>query len=66
MKHGNINPGTRSTRKGDREILSVSLPISLYDAMMKVCEHYDMPRSVLMARAVKCYLCDLGIKVGEE
>lgn len=54
------------TRKGDREIISVSLPISLYDAMEEVCIHYNMNRSAMVSRAVADYLKSLGVRVGEQ
>ena len=54
------------TRKGDREIISVSLPVSLYDAMEQVCIHYNMNRSAMVSRAVADYLKSLGVKVGEH
>ena len=54
------------TRKGDREIISVSLPLPLYDAMQEVCEHYNMNRSSMIASAIADYLRSLGIKVGER
>lgn len=54
------------TRKGDREIISVSLPVSLYDAMEQVCIHYNMNRSAMVSRAVADYLKSLGVRVGEQ
>ena len=54
------------TRKGDREIISVSLPVSLYDAMEEVCVHFNMNRSAMVSRAVADYLKSLGVKVGEH
>lgn len=53
------------TRKGDREIISVSLPIRLYDVMEEVCEHFNMNRSAMIATAISDYLKKLGAKVGE-
>ena len=60
-----MTDGTSKTRKGDREIISVSLPIPVYDAMEKVCDHYNMNRSALVAAAISAYLRDMGVKVGE-
>lgn len=60
-----ITENTRSTRKGDREIISVSLPVDLYNAMQEVCEHYNMNRSSMIAGAIADYLRSLGKKVGE-
>lgn len=54
------------TRKGDREIISVSLPIRLYDIMCEVCDHYNMNRSAMISTAISDYLKKLGMRVGEE
>lgn len=62
MKDGTTN----TTRKGDREIISVSLPVSLFDAMQELCDHYSINRSSLIAKAILSYLKDFGIKVGEK
>lgn len=64
MRSGNDN--RTSTHKGDREIISVSLPVSLYDSMQELCEHYNINRSAMIAKAIKSYLADFGIKVGEK
>lgn len=61
-----MQDGMSKTRKGDREIISVSLPLPLYDAMQEVCEHYNMNRSSMIASAIADYLRTLGIKVGER
>lgn len=55
-----------STRKGDREIISVSLPVSLYEKMEEVCDHYHMNRSAMISSAVRDYLGSLGVVVGEQ
>lgn len=57
--------GTK-TRKGDRQILSVSLPLPVYDALQEIAEHYSMNRSALIAKAIADYLKTLGLKVGEK
>lgn len=57
---------TSKTRKGDREIISVSLPIALYEAMGEVCEHYNMNRSAMIASAISDYLQTLGKRVGDH
>lgn len=57
---------SKTTRKGDREIISVSLPIPVYDAMVMVCDHYNMNRSAMVASAIADYLRSLGVKVGES
>lgn len=61
-----MQDGTSKTRKGDREIISVSLPLPVYDALQKVCNHYNMNRSSMIASAIAAYLSDLGVKVGES
>lgn len=60
MENGN------KTRKGDRQIVSVSLPLPVYDALQKIAEHYSMNRSALIAKAIADYLKALGLKVGEK
>lgn len=54
------------TRKGDRQIVSVSLPLPVYDALQEVADHYSMNRSALIAKAIADYLRALGLKVGER
>lgn len=54
------------TRKGDREIISVSLPLEVFDAMEELCEHYNMNRSAMVASAIADYLREMGIRVGEH
>ena len=61
-----MQTGTSKTRKGDREIISVSLPLPVYDAMQEVCDHYNMNRSSMIANAIANYLREFGIKVGEK
>lgn len=58
--------GTSKTRKGDREIISVSLPLPVYDAMQEICEHFNMNRSSMITRAISKYLQSLGYEVGEK
>lgn len=58
--------GTSKTRKGDREIISVSLPIPVYDALQEVCEHYDINRSAFIASAIADSLRQLGQRVGDH
>lgn len=55
----------KSSRKGDREIVSFSLPVALYDAMQEVCDHYNMNRSAMVASAISDYLQKIGKRVGE-
>ena len=61
-----MQDGMSKTRKGDREIISVSLPIDLYDKMQEVCVYYNMNRSSMVASAIADYLRGLGVKVGER
>ena len=61
-----MQDGMSKTRKGDREIISVSLPLPVYDAMQELCDHYNMNRSSLVASAIADYLREFGIKVGER
>ena len=60
-----MQDGISKTRKGDREIISVSLPIAVYEAMEEVCDHYNMNRSAMIDNAISDYLRSLGQKVGE-
>lgn len=61
-----MQDGTSKTRKGDREIISVSLPLEVYDAMQEVCDHYNMNRSSMVASAIAEYLRSLGVRIGER
>ena len=61
-----METGISKTRKGDREIISVSLPLSVYDAMQEVCDHYNMNRSSMVASAIADYLRSLGVRIGED
>lgn len=54
------------TRKGDREIISVSLPLEVYDKMEELCDHYNMNRSAMIASAISNYLREMGMRVGEQ
>ena len=54
------------TRKGDREIISVSLPLEVYDKMEELCDHYNMNRSAMVASAIANYLREMGMRVGER
>lgn len=61
-----MQDGMSKTRKGDREIISVSLPLEVYDKMQEVCDHYNMNRSSMIASAIAEYLRTLGVRVGER
>lgn len=54
------------TRKGDREIISVSLPLEVYDKMEELCDHFNMNRSAMISTAIANYLRDMGLRVGER
>ena len=61
-----MQDGMSKTRKGEREIISVSLPLPVYFAMMDVCEHYNINRSSMVASAIADYLRSLGVRIGED
>lgn len=61
-----MKDGISKTRKGDREIVSVSLPLPVYDAMTEVCDHFNMNRSAMIATAIADYLRSLGKRIGEK
>ena len=62
-----MQDGTMSkTRKGDREIISVSLPLEVYDKMEELCDHFNMNRSAMVASAIANYLREMGMRVGER
>ena len=61
-----MQDGISKTRKGDREIISVSLPLEIYDKMQEVCDHYNMNRSSMIASAIANYLRSLGVRIGER
>ena len=62
MQTGKIS----KTRKGDREIISVSLPLEVYYKMEELCEHFNMNRSAMIASAIANYLREMGMRVGER
>ena len=62
MQDGKIS----KTRKGDREIISVSLPLEVYDKMKELCDHFNMNRSAMVASAISNYLREMGMRVGER
>ena len=61
-----MQDGASKTRKGDREIISVSLPLAVYDAMQELIERQDMNRSALITSAIVDYIRSFGIRVGER
>lgn len=54
-----------SNNKNGRQIISVSLPASLYDALMEVVDHYNLNRSDFIARAIRDRLKELGVSVSD-
>lgn len=60
-----MTDGTK-TRKGQRQIVSVSLPLSVYDALRDLEERISINRSAIIAKAISEYLKDIGLKVGEQ
>ena len=61
-----MQDGVSKTRKGDREIVSVSLPLEIYDKMEELCDHFNLNRSAMIASAIANHLRELGVKVGER
>ena len=60
MKTGN------NSRKGDRQIVSVAIPVNVYETLTAVMEHFNISRSELITKAVVVYLRDLGAVIGRE
>ena len=54
------------TQRGDRQIISVSLPLEVYEKMQELCDHYNLNRSAMIASAIASYLREMGLKVGER
>ena len=52
---------TSKTRKGDREIISVSLPLPLYSDLIDVCARYSLNRSALISQAIADRLRNLTL-----
>ena len=53
METGNRNT---TTRRADREIISVSLPVSLYERFKRLCESESLNRSAVVSAAIRDYL----------
>ena len=60
MKVGN------NSRKGDRQIVSVAIPVNVYETLTAVMGHFNISRSELITKAVVAYLRDLGAFIGRE
>lgn len=61
-----MTDGMSKTRKGNREIISVSLPVHVYNLLQTVCDHYNMNRSNAVTSAIVDYLKQFGIVVGDR
>lgn len=59
MKSGTEN--TSKTRTGDREIISVSIPVSVYEQMQEYCTKYCLNRSAMFTVAITKYLESMGV-----
>ena len=59
-----METGISKTRKGDREIISVSLPLDVYYKMQELCSSQNLNRSSMIASAIANYLRDKGVEVG--
>ena len=56
---------TERSRLVDREVITVSLPVGLFDRLEETCDRFSCNRSALIANAVRDYLEKLGVRVGE-
>lgn len=56
---------TERSRLVDREVITVSLPVRLFDILEETCDRFSCNRSALIANAVRDYLEKLGVRVGE-
>lgn len=52
--------------KGNRVIISVSLPFALNEKLEELIDHYGLNRSAVIASAIRDYLSEFGLKVGEK
>lgn len=53
METGNRNT---TTRRADREIISISLPVSLYERFKLLCDRESLNRSAVISAAIRDYL----------
>lgn len=61
-----MKDGTKQkTRKGQRQIISVSVSLPVFDALEKAGELYGLNRSDFITGAIADRLAKIGIKVGE-
>ena len=56
---------TERSRLVDREVITVSIPVGLFDKLEETCDRFSCNRSALIANAVRDYLAKLGVRVGE-
>lgn len=47
--------GNTTTRRGDREIISISLPVSVYENLTFICKNLNLNRSALISVAIEEY-----------
>ena len=48
--------GNTTTRRGVREIISISLPVSLYENLSYICKTQNLNRSAVITSAIEEYL----------
>ena len=61
-----MKDGTKNrTRKGQRQIVSVSLSLPVFDALEKLGMDYNINRSEFITKAIAEKLSSLGYRVGE-
>ena len=53
-------------QKGDREIISVSLPFRHGELLEKCTEHYNASRSEIVAKALTLFFTNIGMEVREN
>ena len=45
-----------TTRRADREIISISLPVALYERFKLLCERESLNRSAVISEVIRDYL----------
>ena len=56
---------SNKTASPGREIISVSVPLPIYNAMEILCSKFSMNRSAMITKAIISYLESMGLKVGD-
>ena len=56
---------TSTTRRGEREIISVSLPVETFEALCFVCDRFHCNRSAVIASAIGMYIESLHGQIRE-